>query len=176
VPRPTRPPRVLLVCLLALGPISARGDDQDASARPRLGMTPAVACRAVHGYEDYEPLPDAALTSDEKLIIYYRPTGFDNARDGCQFRAHLTQDGQIRRRDSKAVLFRKEKAIDVELKADRPIENIYIKCLVSLKTLRPGEYSYDIILHDAIGKGPPARQTLKFTVVAARANDGTPRL
>lgn len=134
-------------------------------------MTPAIVCSAVRGYEDYDPLPVAALTKDEKLVVYYRPTGFENARDGKMYRVHLTQDGQIRRRDSKAVVFRKEKLLEYEPKADRPIEGCYIKCVVSLKGLEPGDYSFDIILHDEVAKGASAKQTLKFKVVPATTTD-----
>jgi hypothetical protein len=173
---PTRPYAVLLVLLAGLNPPGARAEGDPAPERPKLQMTPAIACRSVTGFEDYEPLPEAALTSDEKLVIYYRPTGFETTREGRTYRAHLSQDGQIRRRDSKAVLFRKEKLLEFEPKADRPIENLYVQCIVSLKTLKPGEYSYDIILHDEIAKGPPARQTLKFKVVppSASHNAGAP--
>ena len=159
-------PRLVVLLTLLLSPAAAAPPGEDAAPEPpKLEMSPAVACRAVNGFEDYEPLPDAALTSEEKLIIYYRPSGFQTARNGRTYRAHLTQDGQLRRRDSKVVLYRKEKLLEFEPKADRPIENLYIKCIVSLKTLKPGDYSYDIILHDEIGKGPPAKQTLKFKVV-----------
>src|SRR5690348_16508282 len=37
-----------------------------------LRMSRAVVCRTINGYEDYEPLPDAAQTSEEKLLIYFR--------------------------------------------------------------------------------------------------------
>ncbi|MDR3639602.1 MAG: hypothetical protein P4L84_37725 [Isosphaeraceae bacterium] len=158
-------PAALLTLLLGLSPGAAPPDDEPTPERPTLEMSPAVACRSVAGFEDYEPLPDAALTSEDKLIIYYRPSGFQSAREGRTYRAHLTQDGQIRRRDSKLVLYHKEKLLEFEPKGDRPIENIYIKCIVSLKTLKPGDYSFDIILHDEIGKGPPAKQVLKFKVI-----------
>jgi len=158
------PTLVLGLCLGAAPP-----DGEITAERPKLSMSEAVACRSVQGFEDYEPLPDAALTSEEKLIIYYQPSGFQSAREGRTYRAHLTQDGQLRRRDSKVVLYRKEKMLEYEPKADRPIENIYIKCIVSLKTLKPGDYSYDVILHDEIGKGPPAKQTVKFKVIPVTA-------
>src|SRR5271154_3640918 len=40
-----------------------------------LRMTPGVVCRSIAGYEDYEPLPEAAQTAEEKLLIYFRPSG-----------------------------------------------------------------------------------------------------
>lgn len=164
----SRSPAPLVVLLVALAVQTAAAeppDDGATTARPKLDMTPAIACQAVRGYEDYEPLPDATLTKDDKLVVYYRPLGFENIREGRAYRVHLTQDGQIRRRDSKVVLYRKEKLLEYDAKADRPIEGCYIKCIISLKGLAPGDYSLDITLHDEGSKGPPAKQTLKFKVV-----------
>ncbi len=53
---------------------SAIGGVGQSDEKEPLGMTPAVACKAIEGYEDFEPLPDATLTSDEKLLVYYGPT------------------------------------------------------------------------------------------------------
>lgn len=167
--RSPAPPAVFLFALVALPALAGPPDEGAHASRPKLDMTPAVVCRSVRGYEDYESLPGATLTKDEKLVVYYRPLGFENVREGGAYRVHLTQDGQIRRRDSKVVLYRKERLLDYDTKADRPIEGCYIKCVVSLKGLAPGDYSFDITLHDEGGKGPPARQTLKFKVVPAAA-------
>ena len=38
-------------------------------------MTPGIVCRSIDGYEDYELLPEAAQTSEEKLLVYFRPSG-----------------------------------------------------------------------------------------------------
>jgi hypothetical protein len=132
-----------------------------------LAMSPAVACKAIEGYERFEPLPDATLTSDDKLLVYYRPTGFRIEHAGDQFRAHLVQDARIRRHGQKAVLQSKLKLLDYEARSDHPPARIYLRNTISLKALKPGHYDLDIILHDQIAGGSPVTQSLPFRIVAA---------
>ena len=88
-------------------PARQRDDRSERAAKPiRLRMTPAVACRAIDGYEQYEILPKAALTAEEKPLVYYRPLDDKTVQKDEFFKAHLTQDGQVRRRGEKAVLLR----------------------------------------------------------------------
>ena len=154
---------VLVLCVVVVA--NGRGDEPE--EKEPLAMSPAVACRAINGYEDYEPLPDATLTSDEKLLVYYRPTGFRTEPVGDKFRAHFVQDARIRRRGQKAVLKSRMKLLEYEVKSDIPPDLIYLRNTISLKGLKPGQYELDIILHDKIGGGPPVTQALDFQVVAA---------
>src|SRR4051794_7952723 len=85
--RPWRPVGLACLAFLASAPAPAQdepppgagpgpsGRAPRADAENELRMTPAVACRSIEGFEDYEPLPDPALTSGEKLLIYYPPPG-----------------------------------------------------------------------------------------------------
>ena len=84
-------------------------------------MTPAVACRSIDGYEQYEILPGAALTAEEKLLVYYRPLDYKTVQKDDFFKAHLTQDGQVRRRGEKTVLLRKKSLLDYEPKSRNPL-------------------------------------------------------
>ncbi len=163
---------VVTVILVGVSPADEPKEEGRPENASKLTMSPAVACRDVVGFEDYEPLPDAALTSEEKLIVYYRPSGFEWTRDGRGYKAHLIQDGRIRQRGSKTVLLKKDKLIDYEPKNAQPGGLTYIKCVISLKGLKPGEYNFDIILHDEVGKGAPATQTLKFKVVPVEETKG----
>ena len=153
----------LVLCVVSL----AIGGAGDSDEREPLSMSPAVACKAIEGYEDFEPLPDATLTSDEKLLVYYRPTGFQTEPAGDQFRAHFVQDARIRRRGEKTVLRSKKKLLDFEVMSDLPPALVYLRNSISLKGLKPGHYELDIILHDKIGGGSPATQALTFHVVDA---------
>ena len=36
-----------------------------------LAMEPGIVCKSIDGYEIYAPLPGAAQTSDEKLLVYF---------------------------------------------------------------------------------------------------------
>jgi hypothetical protein len=145
-----------------------RPDESPPPARETLQMSEAVVCRSIDGYEDYEPLPDAAQTSDEKLLVYYRPFGYKTAFIKDSYQAHLTQDAEIRRRGGKAVLRQKKKLLDYTAKSPQPPELIYLRNTISLKELKPGEYDLAIILHDEIGQGPPATQVVKFRVIPAQ--------
>lgn len=137
-------------------------------------MSPAVACKAVEGYDDYEPLPDATLTSDEKLLVYYRPTGFQTEQVDGKFRAHFVQDARIRRRGEKTVLKSRKRLLEYEVKSDLPPALVYLRNTISLKGMKPGDYELDIILHDKIGGGSPATQALAFQIVAAPAGLPSP--
>jgi len=153
-----------LVLWVVLATIGGAGKSDE---KESLGMSPAVACKSIEGYEDYEPLPDATLTSDEKLLVYYRPTGFRTDPVGNKFRAHLVQDARIRRRGEKVFLKTRMKLLEYEVKSDIPPDLIYLRNTISLKGLKPGRYELDIILHDKISGGSPATQVLAFQVVAA---------
>jgi len=144
---------------------SGSGTAQHDSAS-ELGMTPAVACQAIGGFEDYEPLPGASLTSDAKLLVYYRPINYHIERVGATYRIHLVQDAQIRRRGEKKVLMVKPKMVDSDFKGKEPAGPVYMRNTVGLKGLPPGEYDFELILHDVLAPGAPmARQSLQFKVV-----------
>jgi hypothetical protein len=65
-------------------------------------------------------------------------------------------------------LVSKTKMIDFDWKAAHPIGQIYMKSAAGLKNLEPGEYEFDIILHDALApRAPVARQSVPFRVVPA---------
>jgi|SRR5271157_572603 len=148
-------------------PARQQDDRSETTAKPiRLRMTPAVACRAIDGYERYERLRGAALTAEEKLLVYYRPLEYKTVQKDDVFTAHLTQDGQVRRKGEKTVLRRKKSLLDYEPESPNPLGPIYLRNSFSLKGLAPGEYEYDIILRDENEPGPPAIQSLKFRIVA----------
>ncbi len=130
-------------------------------------MTKPVACRSIDGHEQYEVLPDATQTADEKLLVYYRPLEYKTVKKDGVFSAHFTQDGQIRRKGEKTVLLSKKNLLDYEAKSPRPLGPISLRNSVSLKGLTPGEYEYDIILRDENDPGRSVIQSLKFRVIAA---------
>jgi hypothetical protein len=151
----------------------ACGDDRDDGS---FSLTEPIACKEIKGYEDYVVLPGAALTADEKLLVYFRPRHYKSSRVGGKCEAHLTQEGRIRRRGEKAVLWSKQKLVDYQVKTDDPPQFIYIRDTISLKGLKPGEYDFDIVLHDEVGRSAPAVRTLPFRVIPSpRPPDGDAR-
>jgi hypothetical protein len=166
---------VLLVASLAAAAIvpGARSAPGQTESGADLSIAEAVVCASINGFAKYEVLPDAALTSEEKLLLYYRPLNFQVKREGPKDHIHLVQDGQIRRRGEKLVLVSKTKMIDFDWKAAHPIGQIYMKSAAGLKNLQPGEYEFDIILHDALAPGAPvARQSVPFRIVPPGPRSG----
>ena len=137
-----------------------------------LAMTPAVACLSIDSQGNYEPLPGAALSNEEKLVIYYRPINYQLEHDGTNYHIHLVQDGLLRARGKKKVLQTKTNMIDEDWKGRQPLSFVYMRSLVSLKGMPPGEYEFEIILRDLLAPGEPtARQTLSFRIVPPGPRD-----
>jgi hypothetical protein len=133
-----------------------------------LKMSAGVICRSIDGYEAYEPLPGAALTADEKLLVYYRPEGYKSALVNGFYQAHFTQDAQIRKRGEKSVLRQKKNLLDYKPRNPSPPQNIFLRNSISLKGLPPGDYDFVIILRDEVAKCRAATQVVKFKVVPAQ--------
>ena len=130
-------------------------------------MAPPIVCKSIDGYEDYEPLPGAAQTSDEKLLVYIRPTGFQIEKVEKGYQSHLTADGEVRRRGEKTILRQKKKLLEYKPVYETFERVIYLKQSVSLKGLAPGDYELTIILHDELAKGATVTQVVKFKIIPA---------
>jgi len=130
-----------------------------------------VVCKHVQGYEDYEALPNAELTSDDKLLVYFRPRHFKIKPTGEKFEAHFTQEGKIRRRGEKTVVWQKAKLLDYNPKADTREMPIFLKNSISLKGIKPGEYQLEITLRDEVGKSVPAVKTVDFKIVPTKTTE-----
>ena len=151
---------------------STVGDDQHPdkkpeSAKTQLRMTPGIVCSAIDGYENYKVLPKAAQTSDEKLLVYFRPLGFQTEKVEAGYHAHLFTGFQIRKRGQKDILLQKLKMYEYKPTSEQPPRFLYMKNAISLKGLAPGDYDLTLILQDEIAKGTPARQVVRFRVIPA---------
>ena len=151
----------LLVAAGSAPPGSGGEDDDDGS----FGFSAPIACKEVRGYEDYDKLPNAALTRDEKLIIYFLPRHFKSERKGKAYLVHFTQEGRIRRRGQKAVIYSLPKTLEYKSESKTPPQWIYLTNKLALKALPPGDYDYEIVLHDAVGRSAAAVRTLPFTIL-----------
>jgi hypothetical protein len=134
-----------LVPSIARGQTAAGTKGQSAGAsrgdrKSSLRMTPGIVCRTIRGYEDYQVLPKASQTSDEKLLVYFRPLGFQTELVDGAYQAHLVPDFQIRKRGEKGVLLQKLKMYEYKPRGDQPPRNLYMKNVISLKGLTPGDY------------------------------------
>ena len=128
-------------------------------------MEPGIVCKSIDSFEEYEPLKGAAQTSDEKLLVYFRPHGFHTEKVNGKVVGHLTADGEVRKRGEKTVLRQKKKMIDFKPTAIGHPDLVYLKTSVSLKGLPPGDYELTIILHDELAKRAAATQAVKFKVI-----------
>jgi hypothetical protein len=155
---------------------AAEAEDSPASspeprtpARPGgLRMSRAVVCRTIDGYEDYKPLPGAAQTSDEKLLIYYRPQRYKVDQVDGFYTAHLVQDNEIRKKGKKEIVRQKKKVVEYHPRQKLPLGPIYMRNTISLKGLQPGDYELTVILRDVLDKdAPPTRQVVPFKVIPA---------
>jgi hypothetical protein len=155
---------VLLLAAGAAQPDTRGGGDEDEDDGS-FGFSKPIACKEVRGYEDYDPLPGAALTHDEKLIIYYLPRHFKTERKGKKYRVHFTQQGRIRRRGQKAVIWSLPKTLEYKDESDGPPRSIFLTNKLALKALPPGDYEYEIVLNDAVGGSTAATRTLPFTIL-----------
>jgi hypothetical protein len=155
----------------------SKGKSAAKVAEPKgsLNMSPAVVCRSIDGYEQFEPLDGAAQSSEEKLLVYLRPLGFKTQRMGDSYTAHLVPDFEIRKRGEKPVLLQKKKYVEYKPTSPQPPQLIYLKSVISLKGLKPGDYDLTIILHDEIAKEAPATQVVKFRVIPPSLPDETPK-
>jgi hypothetical protein len=128
-------------------------------------MAPGIVCKSIDGYEDYERLPAAAQTSDEKLLVYIRTHGFQTEKVDKGVEGHLVADGEVRRRGQKAIIRQKKSMLDYRPRAPVTPERVYLKASISLKGLAPGDYDLTIILHDEIAKDTSVSQIIKFKVI-----------
>jgi hypothetical protein len=133
-----------------------------------LAMEPGIVCKSIDGFEDYEPLPGASQTSEEKLLVYIRTYGFKVEKVEKGVEGHLSVDGELRKRGQKAILRQKKNLLDYRPRAEFTPERVFLKAEVSLKGLAPGDYDLTITLHDEIAKDSSTSQVIKFKIIPAR--------
>ncbi len=155
--------RACLLILASLVVSPARSDEPEG-----LAMSKPVAVTKIHGYASFEPLPDATLTADDKLMVYYEPTGYviEKTKDG--FRALLAQDGKLRKKGRKEALWQKTPMFEFEAKDATQPYRLYMRTDLAIKGLAPGEYELDLTVHDKLAKGSGTTRTVEFKVVPAR--------
>jgi len=144
--------------------------DEPRPARPSLEMSKAIVCKKVVGFEDYVELPDASLTSEDKLNVYFRPIHFrvapvEKPKPGSRYKSSFVEDCRIRRKGEKTVLMKKDKMVEYDPTFERFDQELFLVNNISLKGLSPGDYELDIVLHDLLEKDATTTQTVTFTVI-----------
>ena len=138
-----------------------------------LRMSTAVVCDSIDGYENYVPLKGAAMTSDEKLLVYFRPINYKITSKDAIYLASFNEDAIIRKRGDKQIIKRKEKLLEYTARSTTPPVQVYLKNQISLKGLEPGDYDLTIILGDKLDGGSTS-QVVKFKIVAAKEPTPSP--
>lgn len=169
--------RLLASALFVAGLGAADGTNGD---KPTFEMSKAVVCKRIVGYEDYVELPDASLTSEDKLNVYFRPLNYrvepvEKPSAGRRFKARFREDCRIRRKGEKTPLQKKDKLLEYDPVFELRGERLYLVNNISLKTLTPGEYELDIVLHDVLEEGVTATQTVAFKVEPTPSSEAKPK-
>lgn len=156
----------------------ARSSDKPRSSTNRSGssglrMSTAVVCDTIEGYENYVPLKRAAMTSDEKLLLYFRPVNYKIESKDAIYLASFNEDAIIRKRNDKQIIKRKEKVLEYTARSETPPVQVYLKNQFSLKGLELGDYDLTIILTDKLN-GSSTSQVVKFKIVAAKVAKKSP--
>ncbi len=151
---------------IALMALICSGPPIDDDPNP-LRMSKALACKSVQGFESYVELTDAALTADDKLLVYYEPSGFATKPDRDEHIARFSQRGKIRRKGTTAVVWSKPDLLDYTARGPSPPDRVYLMNTIALKGLKPGDYELEIQLKDELGSNS-ATQTLAFKIVTAK--------
>ena len=137
-----------------------------------LAISKPVICKEIRGYEDFDVRPGESLRKDEKMLIYYLPLNYEEETNGEKHHVHLTQEGRVRKRGQKVALFAKKDMLIYDVKYAPPSRPIYLQNIVSLKDLKAGEYTYDIVLTDKVGGGTVTRSVpFKITPAAPEKAD-----
>lgn len=162
----------LSLAFLVLTTLSVRAQETEAiPSEDDLGMTTPVVCSSVRGYGKFREVPNAAVYRDNKLLIYYEPFGYTIERGTDGYRALLTQDVRVRRRDQKTVLLKKDEILRYEAKSKVPPLHLYLSNYISTKGLSPGEYDLEIIMHDQLGKAESVSKVIPFKIKQLRPDD-----
>lgn len=162
----------LLLCLFVTSTAPTARDSVGGRA-DGLNSTEPVRCRKVDGFRDYVELDPAELTRDEKLIVYYEPSGFkvdEDSKTG-EFFARLVQDVRIRKKGVERPLREEKGFLEYEPRSKQAIGPIYLSSSFTLKELGPGDYEVEMILRDALDEAkPPLKQKVSFTVINSKVD------
>jgi hypothetical protein len=162
----------LSLAFLVLFALPARAQDtEEIPSEDELGITTPVVCSSVRGYGKFREVPNASVYRDNKLLIYYEPFGYTIERGSNGYRALLTQDVRIRRRDQKTVLLKKDEILRYEAKSKVPPLHLYLSNYISTKGLSPGEYDLEIIMHDQLGKAASVSKVIPFKIKQLHPDD-----
>ena len=166
---PMRLPFVLwLGPILILGPWPGVLEPPPAPFEKLLVSKP-IACTRIDGYRTYTPLERAALTKDEKLLVYLEvanPTIHASQEEEQEkVNLHLTQEIRVRKSGERKPLWIKHGLQGLEVQGKSELGPVYLDVVVGIKGLRPGQYDLDIIVHDRLARARSTLVTLPFEVL-----------
>lgn len=155
----------VLAGLLSLSVLCQASDTSSDNTADSLTMSDPIACKSIKGFDDYEPLENATIGPDEKLLIYTRVNGHTvKPAKNDKYQVHLIQDVNVRKKGQKRVIWGRKKIIDFMGESIDPSERIYLGTTIGIKGIAPGEYQAELILTDAFDTDHTTRQVLDFKV------------
>jgi len=161
----------LVVALFAAGSVQAQAADEIMDLKLQIvelqnAGTLAVSgfsfCQKIMNYASYVPLRDKTVEQGGTLYVYYEPAyWFTNTAQG-RYEMWLTQDIRLTTSDGQELFFR-EKLLNLQYNTAKPVLDVYLTNEFSLGKLPPGEYVYEVTLHDELS-GQEARHQEAFSI------------
>ena len=128
-----------------------------------LGIRSLIACSKVTDYGSYDPLPDNKVKMGAVIFFYFEPQNPSTSKADGKYEIWLTQDMIVLTAQQQEI-FKKENAVEIHYRTGSPRLDIYGVNQLTLTDISPGQYLFQMILHDKI-KGERATATWAFEVV-----------
>jgi hypothetical protein len=155
---------VAWLCLAGLeAPLQAQAGDG-------FRVTDPIVCKTIKGLGQYERLDPPELTVYDKLLIYVEPTGFATKSADGVAKGLLVQNGKVRAKGSKTVIFERQELLKVEPEIKVGRELFYLSATVGFKNLKPGPYTLELETVDK--QASPERkvtQVIDFQIITGEA-------
>lgn len=109
-----------------------------------LKVSEPITCKSVKGFRNYERLDPPELTTFDKLLVYIEVSGFATFTDENQQKARLVQNGKVRAKGSKTVIFERKELLRFEPVSKTGRETFYLSSTVGFTDFSPGEYVLEL--------------------------------
>lgn len=103
-----------------------------------------ITCKSVKGFRNYEQLDPPELTTFDKLLVYVEVSGFATFDDENQRKARLIQNGKVRAKGSKSVIFERKELLSFEPVSKTGRETFYFASTIGFTDFTPGEYVLEL--------------------------------
>lgn len=134
----------------------------DLQNKGQLAVSGFAFCKKIMNYASYVPLPEKTVEQGGTLYVYYEPAYWFTNQNQGRFEMWLTQDIRLSTKDGQE-LFVREKLLNLQYNTAKPVLDVYMTNEFTLGQLPPGEYVYEITLHDELS-GQKASHSETFLI------------